>query len=467
MDPRPSYKITSHPLGSTREVWAISWPLILGFTCNGLMIIVDRLILARYSLSSLNAATAASSAAFSFLMVPMAIASISEVFVGRFNGHNLSKQIGSSVWQMIWFSFLILPLLIILGKIFGPRLLGDMAQGLEALSYFNVIVNFGFIFCINQALAGFFVGQGKVIKITACMAFSNLINVALDYALIYGTAISPPLGTKGAAIATILSQCILASALFLFFINKTNRDDKGTGEYKLNKELLIESIYIGAPASFAHLSEGICFFIFIKLMSRQSENYLTISVLLNTLYMIFYFIIEGFSKGVTAICSNFIGASKLDYIKKNFVAALKAHSILAAIITFVVLTYSSNIFSLFINAEHLTSINQETFLDQIKKPCLYICLIYFINGITWIIIGILTASLDTKFIMYTGVLTPLLLFLLPVYFCIHYFNITIDQVWLIIAICCIISLCIYFYRYKSNASKKFSYKNFNSNPIKP
>jgi len=49
------YQLTRHPVGSKSEIWAISWPLMLGFCSNSLMLFCDRLFLAHYSLEAMNA----------------------------------------------------------------------------------------------------------------------------------------------------------------------------------------------------------------------------------------------------------------------------------------------------------------------------------------------------------------------------------------------------------------------------
>jgi Na+-driven multidrug efflux pump len=48
--------LTAYPQGSLRELWQISFPLIISLMSASLMLFLDRLFLAHYSLASLNAA---------------------------------------------------------------------------------------------------------------------------------------------------------------------------------------------------------------------------------------------------------------------------------------------------------------------------------------------------------------------------------------------------------------------------
>lgn len=465
MNSKPSYQITSHPIGSISEIWTISWPLILGLICNGMMIVVDRLMLGQYSLDAMNAASIAGSAAFSFFVLPMVVAGISEVFVGRYHGLDQHSKMGSCSWQMIWFSVFMIPLFLLCGNIFGPYLFRSTPRADYAIEYFYTIINFGSAFCINQALMGFFIGQGKVRIITVTVAFANIVNIFLDYALIYGTSITPSMGVKGAATATVISQFILVGTLFLVFISKKNRKEKGTGQWRIKANLFIRSLKIGVPASFAHLSEYICFFIFLKIMGSLGPSYLTIAVLLNTVYMILYFIVEGISKGVTAICSNLIGASQHSFVKKNLTAAFKLHAMFALVVTTILAFGSTKIFSAFIGADDSVLLADPHFIKQMKLASLYMCAAYLFDGMIWIVVGMLTAASDTKFIMYVGSLAPWILLLLPVYLFSNHLRISESHIWLMVAAYCALDMGIYWLRYKNGAWKKNSLLEDPSIPI--
>ena len=143
----------------------------------------------------------------------------------------------------------------------------------------------------------------------------------------------------------------MASVLFISFIRKKNREKKGTGQWRIKKKFFIQALKVGTPASFGHLSEYLSYFFFLKLMGSLGEHLLTIAVLLNTVYMIVYFIIEGISKGVTAICSNLLAAGQYSLVKKNIQAAFKLHTIFVAVITAILLLGVPQIYTVFITKQ--------------------------------------------------------------------------------------------------------------------
>lgn len=444
---RPSYQITSHPLGSLKEIWTLSWPLILGFVSNGMMVFVDRVMLGYYSLSAMNASATAGGAAFSFLVLPMVIAGISEVFVGKFNGENKPTRIGSAVWQMIWFSIFLIPLFYIIGLTM-PGLLFKHAQS-PALSaeYFFWLMALGVVFCLSKAVLGFYVGQGKVAMIAVAVLAANILNVGLDYLLIFGSKYTPSLGIKGAAIATVSTEAMMFLAFFFFFIRKKNREEKGTGRYQIKAHLFFKSVKIGFSASLAHLSEYVSYFIFISLLNQKGKDFLTIMVILQTFYMIVFFVVEGISKGVTAVVSNLIGAKKYEFISKSVRSTFKLHMIFVAVTSFVVIFCSPGIFSIFAGHGEENFFSNPVFLSQLHKSSVYMCLFYMFDGMLWVFVGVLVAAQDNRFVMIAGTLGPFILSLAPIYIAVTYFNATVDKVWLILACYSFCFLGVYFWRY--------------------
>ena len=262
MRQKPSYQITRYSSGSIGEIWSLSWPLIAGLLSNGLMAFVDRIMLGHYSLGAMNAATTASTAALCIFFLPMIIAGISEVFVGRYQGLSKYHMMGSSVWQMIWFSICCTPIFIFIASIGGPILFSNTLYSDQAIDYFKYTLYFGSFYCLAPAIMGFFIGRGKVKLIAVTMLVANLINVGLDYLLIYGTPYSPSMGVKGAAISTVIAQVMMSGIYFYFFMKKKNREKFGTLNWKIKPTLLITSLKVGFPASIAHVSELLCYFVF-------------------------------------------------------------------------------------------------------------------------------------------------------------------------------------------------------------
>ncbi|HRW58232.1 MAG TPA: MATE family efflux transporter [Chlamydiales bacterium] len=448
------YQLTKYPIGSIREIWTIGWPLMLGILASSVMIFSDRLMLARYSIEAMTGAVTAGTAGYSFIVLPLIIAGITEVFVGQYHGHDSKKMIGKAVWQMLWFSIMTIPYFILVGS-FGPGILfKNTLFPRYATDFFSIFVSFGFVNCLSMALMGFFAGRGKVRFVALVTIFANLLNIGLDYILIYGFAHIPSLGVKGASIATVISQCAMVVIFGMRFLQRENKKEYGTHLWKFNFPMFYRAVKIGFPASVAHTSEMFSSFMFFMLLNQTGDVYLMVCSLMQTVYLLFFFVIEGLSKGVIAICSNLIGAKEYSLVIKNIFSSCKLHAIFFCLIFFLVLFFSPGIFSPFFNEKSTWFFENPVFVKALFKTSLWLCLVFLFDGFGWVLGGFLTAAGDTKYIMIVGIIAPWLLYYLPVYLGLNYFHISVDKVWFI-AMCYTIGIVgIYGLRYRSKKWKK-------------
>jgi len=202
----------------------------------------------------MNAITLLTSFIGVFQFAPIALTSISEVFVGQFNGSNRHKEIGRPVWQMIWVS-LALALLYIPMGLWGWQYIP--AQFLkEGAPYFQVMMPFSFLMPLIGALSGFYAGRGQVKILTLTAVGSNIINGVVTYFLVLGIdGILKPYGSIGAAIGAVVAQLTTVFILFGIFLQPKYRRTLGTGNFKFNKMLFKDCLKIGLPHAASHTIE--------------------------------------------------------------------------------------------------------------------------------------------------------------------------------------------------------------------
>jgi len=398
----------------------------------------------------MNVSITAGSGAYAFIVLPLVISGISEVFVGQYNGQNEPLKMGKAIWQMIWFSLFMTPIFIFIAKLgafyFFPSSSDERA-------YFSIFLYSGFFFCAAQALIGFFAGQGKVLFITIAIAIGNIANIILDLVLIFGFKGIPAMGVTGAIYATVIAQSFIFFTLFIKFLSKKNRKKNGSGNFKIDFKLFKECLQVGFPISIAYTSEIFCNFLFFLVMQKAGKDYLTLVGLVQSVHILIYFIIEGIYKGVAAVSSNLIGAKRDNFINKNVFSAFKLHMIFSLMIFFSLLFYSSQIFGLFFTPSEM-AIMPKGSMDSLYKSGLWLAIYFLFDGWAWVITGALTGAKDTKFIMRIGIIAPWLLQLLPVYLGVNFFNISADGVWGLSAIYSLFIFIIYLLRFKSGRWKE-------------
>ncbi len=445
-------KLTPYPEGSLRELLQISFPLIVSLMSSGLMIFLDRLFLAHYSLESLNASAHAGAAVQFLQFWVIATVCIAEVFVGRFNGAGKIEKLGRPTWQMIWLAVGSFFIYIPIGLFLGPYIfLNEDYQQLE-VEFFRILTCFIPMSAVSAAISAFYIGRGKVRFITVVMLASNLLNVLLDALLIFGFSTwIPPLGIAGAAIGTGVAQTCQAIILFLAFFCPTNRVVYGTGKWKFKKRLFLSCIRIGLPGSVAHSLEILAWVLIFDLMSRLGTHYMTVVTIAQSILFMFSFITEGVSKGATAIAANFIGSQKHHLVWKLFISGTKFYTFVFLLLSIFLVWHPETMIRWFLpEIEELTLDTHKT----VQDACFWVWIYFIFDGISWLLIGLLTAAGDTRFVMKIGAFAPLVFAFFPVYLFVFQWGGAPSLTWMMIAFYAFASGGIYFWRFRSERWKE-------------
>jgi MATE family multidrug resistance protein len=448
-----SRALTPYPQGSLRELLQISFPLIISLMSSGLMLFLDRLFLARYSLDALNAVAHAGASVQFLQFWSIATACIAEVFVGRYNGAGKMEKLGQPVWQMIWLSLGTSLIYLPIGFFAGPYIFfSETYKDLE-IQFFSLLTCFIPFAALSAALSAFYIGRGKVKFVTYVMLGSNLLNIILDAILIFGISPwIPSFGVAGAAWSTGISQVCQAILLFSAFFCQTNRQLYGTGRWRINKRLFLSCIRIGLPNAVAHSLEILAWVLIFDLMSRLGSDYMTVVTIAQSILFLFSFVTEGVSKGATAIAANFIGSQKHELVWKLLASGTKFYTGVFLLLSALLVWHPAPLVKWFVPETSLSSTTQTT----VQEACFWVWIYFLFDGISWLLIGLLTAAGDTRFVMKVGGTTPLLFALLPVYLFVFKWGAPPYVTWMMIAFYAFASGLIYLWRFKSERWKELA-----------
>jgi len=443
------YQLTKYPVGSLREIWMMSWPLMLSLMSNSVMLFVDRLLLSWHSSTALAAGANASMAYYLFLVVPMAICAITEVFVGRLHGEGKLIDTGKPVWQMVWFALMLfVPFMLI--ALYLPGLVFYRTGNEEhEIAYFQMLMGFAPFMCASVAYSGFFIGIGKVKIVTRCTLIANCFNAILGYILIFGWGAIPALGVAGAGLATGLAQTFQMILLLICFLAKRYRKIYGTLSLRFNKAYFVDILRIGAPAGTGHMVEILAHYVFFRIIMMGGSEQMAIAALVQSFYLLFGFIVDAESKGVGAIIANLIGARAFKSIPKVFRASIMQHTLFSLFFMGIMLGCLDLLLGMFFSADGAQWIQDPVLYGIASQAIFWMCLFFLFDGYCWILIGHLTASGDTKFIFYISSLVNWIAYVLPVFLLVGLGGRGADAAWMVIALYSIVNFGIYYWRYKS------------------
>lgn len=301
---------------SLSELWFLSYPLIITMAAQVVMQFADRMFLAWYSHDALAACVPAGVLAMTFASMFMGLASYTSVFISQYYAQKKYASVTISLWQGILLAVLSSVVLASLTPVgnWVIRLFdhGPAVTPLE-LKYFGILNLFGGLAVINNALASFFSGRGKT-KVPMWVAVcGNIVNIALDYVMIFGKLGFPEMGITGAAWATVMgagSMTLMFGALiFAGRVRKTFKVSRLAGFYK---PVFSRLLRFGLPNGFGFLMDIMSFTLFTFMIGNIDVISLQASNVVMSMQPVVFTVILGLGIGIQILVSKYQGLNRPD-----------------------------------------------------------------------------------------------------------------------------------------------------------
>jgi len=421
-----TYQLTKHKVGSVREIWSMSWPLMITICSTSIMFFADRLFLARYSVDAMNALTIGGIWTFFISVLPYAICEITEVFVGKENGANQLSETAKPCWQMLWLSLFSWPYFLLAGRLVGSYIFSP--GSLESV-YVITYMDFAPFQLATISLSGFFIGIGKLRIITFATIGANLLNLLFAPFFIFILE----LGIQGAAIGAGLSYMLLTLFLLFFFLRKTHRDTHQTALFRFDPAHLKKMLQVAVPSGLGRAMEVFAHCIFFTLMRQAGLEALTTVSFVQSFYLLSCFIIDAIAKGATAVIANLIGAHKEELIFRTLKSAIGLLAAIACGVGLLAWFSCEALLRFTLSTSDQALLLHPNFISSIQMAMLWMSLFFLFDGLSWILMGHLTARSDTKFILYVNLIANWLTYLLPIYLLITYSHLNGASAWAVIA----------------------------------
>ncbi|MCX5051664.1 MULTISPECIES: MATE family efflux transporter [unclassified Streptomyces] len=199
-------------LGAMREVVRVSVPLMFGMVGNLLLMLVDRICLARYSEDALKASGPAVFTATTVIMVTTGAVGITRSYVAQAHGRGeerdaLDEGANGFVLGLVLSALLLLttPLLMRV-----PALSGQPAhiQELEA-QFLGLSTLYGSVMTLNMALSSYFNGMGRTRVPMTVGIMGQAVGIVMTVGLVFGRFGLPELGMRGSALGTLSAVSVM------------------------------------------------------------------------------------------------------------------------------------------------------------------------------------------------------------------------------------------------------------------
>lgn len=312
--------------GGYGELLRIAFPLILGTSAWSVQHFVDRMFLAWYSPEAIAASVPAGILNFTLISLFVGTVGYVGVFVAQYYGAGRLTRIGPVLWQSLYAS--IFGGIFILGMIpfslwFFKMVGHDPLVQANEVIYFKILCLGGFPTIASAAFSGFFTGLGRAWPVMWVNSSSTIVNLSLDYALIFGNWGFPEMGIKGAAIASVFAAFFaLISFIVLVFTKKNKKTfNLSAGRFwigfGIEKELFFRLIRYGFPSGiqfFLDMAGFTCFILFVGRLGMTSLAATNIAFNINTLA---FLPMIGTGMAVSVLVGQYLGKDEYENAKTS------------------------------------------------------------------------------------------------------------------------------------------------------
>lgn len=376
---------------SASSLLKLSIQNMLTLVSVNLMLFLDRIILAQHSTESLNASVTAGSIGNIFVYGGIAIVGIGDVFIGHAYGAGRHKKIGEILWQILWFCLLVASMFYSLAHFLPDLLFSKNGTDSLAHAYLSWQLNLGFLPVVVAALTSFFVGTKRFGFALFSVIVANLIRVLFELPLVFGiNGLWEGLGAKGALFAAAISQVAHILILGFVIMKKDNRQRYGSLNWHFKPQIFSDCIKLGTPQSVGSMLNYTAWGIVVNLLAQEGHKHLLIYTFIDSTYNLLCFTTEGLQKSVLSISANLIGQGRSFQLTQVFKKALMLLLPILAVLSVLLFCYS-DVLAKGIAVEELST-------NEIYLACLVVWLYLGLDGMGWILAGLLTAMGDTLFV---------------------------------------------------------------------
>jgi multidrug resistance protein, MATE family len=389
-----------------KRLLAIAFPMILSQTSDTIMLFVDRLFVSRLGEAFLAASM--SGGLSQFMVGSFFIGTVGYVtaLVAQYFGSGRFEKCAEAAFQAFLLAVLCYPLLLALSPLmrffFGS--LGQSALQVElAYTYYQTLM-FGIIFLVlRHALAGFFIGIGRTTVVMIANAAGMLVNIPLNYILVFGKLGIPALGLRGAAIGTVLGNMFIFIILALFYFRGKNRKTFSTHMAKqFRPKIMATLLKFGIPAGLNMFLSVAAFNLFVQTMHSYGTQVAAAVTIAFNWDVVAFLPMLGMGHAVTALTGQNIGAGDPEEAKRSTYIGLKTAWTYSISITILFILAARPLVAVFIPASASAGTGGE--VGTLAVTMLRLASFYVLaDSAQLIFTGALRGAGDTRWVMIVSV----------------------------------------------------------------
>jgi len=414
-----------------KRALALAWPAVFESFFIALAGIIDTFMISSLGPEAIAAIGLTTQPKFLAITSFFAISSAVSALVARRQGEDNRRKANQTLMTALLISLIFVVITTILMVRFSDPILvftgSDASTHQMAKEYFNVIM-IGLIFnaismIINAAHRG--AGNTRIAFITNLV--SSLVNIFFNYLLIEGRFGFPELGTKGAAIATVIGTAVSSIMCFHSLRKKRsylNLKEMAYSGIRISKTISKEISNLGINIFIEIMSMRIGFFITALTAARLGTDYFAVHNVGMNLLSLSFSLGDGMSVAVITLTGNNLGAGRKDEAIKYGKVCQQIGLVMGLLISLIFIIFGRQIFSLFFD-----DINIIKKCDIVIR---YIGIIVIFQILQVIYGGSLRSAGDVRYTLFVAILSVTIVRSVATLLMVNVLKLGLDGIWIAI-----------------------------------
>jgi len=432
-----------------REMLVLSIPLILSTASWSIQQFVDRMFLSWYSQDALAASMPAGILNFAIICAFIGTAGYAGTFIAQYVGAKRENRVGTVIVHSFYISLAGALFLIALAP-FSDQLFAfighDPVVAKQESIYFRILCYGGIAPILSSAFAGFYTGQGKNWPVMWINVATTVINLVLDYFMIFGIGPFPEMGIAGAAWATVIAGYSSLAIYLVLMLTGRGRIRFGFTKAALwDRSFMIRFLKFGVPSGIHFFLEIMGFTIFLLLLGRIGVQELAATNIAFNINSLAFMPIVGLGMAVTMVVGRYIGEGAPDKAERATNSATELAIIWNGILGALYVLFPLVFIEFFRSPDASFAGTAAVGVILLRFVALYSIL----DGINIVYASAIKGAGDTRFVMINGLLLSLGVLVIPTLMYIELFRGGIYGSWGIITFYIMLLGVIHYLRFRS------------------
>lgn len=325
-------------------IWNIAYSIILGNLAQTIISVTDTAFLGRLGEVELGASAMSGIYYYFFTTLSWGVAIGVQVIVARRYGESNYAKIGTTLVHGFVFVLAFACLLFSIIKFLSPDLLRSVITSDNiyrvSMDYLGVR-GYGIFFAsMNFMFRSFYIGMSNTKSISYSTLLMALVNVFLDWALIFGTPFNAAMGVQGAALASVCAE-ISATVFFFSYTLATNpiKGHKVFRGFQFDFSILRSILKLSIPTMMQKFLSFGSWLIFFFMIESLGERPLAVTMVVRSVFMLIG--IPAFALGATAntLTSRLIGQGMSDQVLPTIWKVVRMSFLISAPVVLMVILF--------------------------------------------------------------------------------------------------------------------------------